>query len=92
MRVLLSPVANPGVKVKYSFDGEVITATIDNVSDIFDFSGFTEDGEAEGIETTLPINPIGPVKRENGVLMVELANFIDKNATDEEKFPKWVEV
>jgi hypothetical protein len=88
MKVLYSPQVNPNKKIEYKFIGETIIATFEKVSDTFDFSSMPE-GEIIDIETTLSVNPITFAKRENGILYVELLNFIAAQATEEEKFPKW---
>lgn len=87
MKVLFSPQLN-SEKIKYTFEGEKITAIYNEEIDVFDFSGLP-DGRAENIETTLPINPVVSAERKNGVLYVKLLNFIDENATEEERFPSW---
>jgi hypothetical protein len=92
MRVLYSPQVNPGQKITYKFQGETIVATFNGVvSDVFDFSGMP-DGSAVNIETILAVKPIVNAERVNGVLSVELLNFIDHDATEQEKFPTWQEV
>lgn len=90
MKILLSPQRNDK-KIEYQFEGENITATIDNITDTFDFSTMP-DGIMDEVETTLDVNPIVSAKRVEGELYVELLNFIDDNATEEEKFPEWQEV
>lgn len=65
--------------------------TIETFTDIFDFTGLP-DGIANGIETSLPVNPIISAERENGTLSVVVLNFIGEDATQEEKFPEWQEV
>ena len=92
MRIFLSPQLADG-EIIYTFNRDKITAKFGDVTDTFDFSDFP-DGELEAgeIETTLPVNPILSAKREDGVLSVELLNFI---ATDESReevlFPDWVD-
>ena len=78
-------------EIEYVFEGEKITAIFNGESDTFDFSQFA-DGHADNIETTLPFNPIISAERVDGVLYVELLNFIGEDATEDEKFPKWQEV
>lgn len=92
MRILLSPQVCEE-QITYSFEGEAIHATIGEITDTFDFSSFP-DGEihSNDITTTLPIVPISFARRENGVLSVELINFISEEATHEECFPEWMEV
>lgn len=94
MQILYSPCRNDNEKIVYSFSGETVTAMFKDVSDLFDFSalGDGEAVDAENMQTALEINPIICAKRENGVLKVELLNFIDISATEEEKFPHWTEV
>jgi hypothetical protein len=91
MQVLVSPQRSDDV-IEYQFSGEKITAaTVNGQSDVFDFSTLP-DGKAEEITTILSVNPIVSAKRVDGVLFVELLNFIGANATEEERFPKWQEV
>lgn len=78
-------------EIEYVFEGEKITAIFNGESDTFDFSQFA-DGHVDNIETTLPFNPIISAERVDGVLYVELLNFIGEDATENEKFPKWQEV
>lgn len=92
MRILYSPIV--GIKhIDYTFNGEVIKATIDGASDTFDFSSFPDGvAEQEQVETTLPLNPIQFAKRENGVLSVSLTKAITSDASEEEQYPDWIEV
>lgn len=87
MKVLYSPQVRDK-SIEYHFGDDVITATINNESETFDFSDFP-DGKAENIETSLAINPIISAERKEGILHVELVNFIDEDATEEERFPDW---
>ena len=91
MRILYIPQTNPGRKINYQFTNETITATFEGVTDVFDFS-LMPDGEANQIETALSINPIINAVKENGSLSIELLNFIPEDATENEKFPVWMEV
>lgn len=81
-------------QIEYFFNGEAATAKIGDVEDTFDFSGLP-DGELnmeELIETTLPVCPIISAKRVDGVLHLELLNWIDSDAPYESRFPAWVEL
>ena len=94
MKIYKSPqVGTNDSRFEFSFSGEIITATFDGITDIFDFSGFL-DGEADFsmIETMLEYNPILKAKRVDGTLSVELLNFISEDASEAEKFPEWIEV
>ena len=73
---------------------------INRISDTFDFTGLP-DGELimedletgeELVTTDLPFNPIIRAFKEDGVLHVELMNFLDLHETDESKlFTDWVD-
>ena len=80
-------------RLDYFFSGDIITATYDGVEDVFDFSELP-DGEVDSslIDTILEFNPIIIAKKENGVLSVELLNFISEDASEQDKFPEWMEV
>ena len=91
MKLLYSPQVNTGKKIVYSFGVDTIIAQYEGKTDTFDFSAMP-DGEAGEIETTLSLNPILKAERKNGILSVELLNFIDENATELEKFPLWTVV
>jgi hypothetical protein len=91
MKIFFSPCVNSKRKINYSFNGEIITAIIDGISDIFDFSNMP-DGELDDFETKLPYLVIIHAERINGILSVQLLNFINDNASYEEKFPTWLEV
>lgn len=94
MRIYKSPQIRADEKrFEFEFSGEMIVATLDGVSDIFDFTGFP-DGEVgySMIETVLEYNPILKATKVDGILSVELLNFISEDATEAEKFPEWIEV
>ena len=103
MFVYLSPVRSDQ-KLTYQFSGETITAALDKQTETYDLSLIEEGQKIRPVEydeagnetihipSILPIHPIISAKRENGVLYVELVNFIGKNASQEERFPEWKEV
>ena len=94
MKIYKSPQVGADEKrFEFEFSGEVIVATFDGVTDTFDFTGFP-DGEAHYsmIETILEYNPILKATKVDGILSVELLNFISEDATEAEKFPEWIEV
>lgn len=90
MFIKLSPVRSDKT-ISYEFYGEIITVTIDEQVDRFDFSE-VPNGRLEEVETSLPLNPIVSAERIDGELYVELINFISSDATEEERFPEWQEV
>jgi hypothetical protein len=91
MKILFSPQINQAVKLNYKFSGEVVTVTYGSMIDSFDFSDMPI-GILDSVETTLPVNPIIQAERKDDGLYVTLLNYIDDDATQEEKFPSWVEV
>ena len=94
MRIYKSPqVREDEKRFGFEFSGEMIVATFDGVSDTFDFTGLP-DGEVNYsmIETILAYSPIVSAKKVDGILSVELLNFIPEDATEAEKFPEWIEV
>lgn len=74
-------------------EGNLVEQPAIETVDSFDFTGLP-DGEADvhAFETTLPLNPFVSVKRVNGILEVEVINFIGANATEAERFPEWEEI
>ena len=94
MRIYKSPQIRADEKrFEFEFSGEMIVATFDGVSDTFDFTGLP-DGEVNYsmIETILAYSPIVSAKKVDGILSVVLFIFISEDATEEEKFPEWIEV
>ena len=85
-------------KIHYEFEGERIIVTYKYgddplIQDDFDFSNFNDGRiETDGIETIIPLQPISNAFREDGILYIELTNFIGEDASDFEKFPNWIEV
>lgn len=83
-------------QIEYSLNGETVTARIGTVKDTFDFSGLP-DGELDRredtqIKTILPVCPIISAKRINGILHLELLNWIGPDAPHESRFPEWCEL
>ncbi len=95
IKVYFGPqVAIPGEKIEYSFRGEVATASLRGETDTFDFSGLP-DGELDRerkIETLLPVCPIISARRADGILHLELLNWIESDAPHESRFPDWIEL
>lgn len=97
MKVFLSPQLNETRKFNHELGVDFLRSTLFDENgeilgvDEFDFQGFA-DGELDYIETTLAFTPIIKAYRINGVLHLELLNFIGTDATEEEKFPVWKEV
>ena len=96
MKVLLSPQVRDNSKVWYEIKENKITATINNVTDTFDFTDmpngklqlYDSNGESM-IESTLDEIPILGAEKKDGVLTVEILFSIDINEKDERLlFPK----
>ena len=83
-------------KIWYEIEKDVIKATINSVTDTFDFTDLPDgelqiyDGEFNNlIETSLDEVPILSARKENGVLAVKILFSIDSNEKDERLlFPK----
>ena len=90
MKILLSPQVRDNSKVWYEIEDQKITATIDDVTDTFDFTGmpngklqlYNSDGESM-IETMLDEVPIMGAEKIDGVLTVRILFSIDSNEQDE---------
>lgn len=91
MRILKSP-QRADEKINYSIENEVITVEFREQTEVYDFSTLPN-GIAEEIKSEVfSFNPVLSAKREDGVLSVELLNFIGADATEAERFPEWEEV
>lgn len=91
IKILYSPQVNELDNIRYTIQGEVIIVKFNQLTDTFDFTNLP-DGVVQGIESTLPVNPIINAERENGILYIEVLNFIKENASLYERFPNWIEV
>lgn len=84
--------------IKYDFEEESIKVTIENISEIFDFSGLPDgrleiagfDGKTR-LETKLGVMPILSAEKKDGILYLELLNWISEDASYEERFPEWID-
>lgn len=94
MKILFMPQFRDEDKIYYQFGGEVVTVEYKGITDTFDFSEFTGDGELYifDVETDLPFNPIVSAERKDGILYVRLIDFIPFDSTEEEIYPDWIEV
>jgi len=89
MRITYSPQRSDR-QLSYAFPApDVIEATLDGVTDRFDFSGLP-DGELDvsALETTLDICPVLAARRVNGKLEVTLLKFHGPDAPESERFPE----
>lgn len=99
MKILLRPVLplNKECKFKYEIEGDTLTCTNENgESDTFDFTDFPEGKldmssvEDPPITSVFPTCPILEVRREEGVLHLELINYIEAAPSKEDMFPDWL--
>lgn len=95
MKILFSPQVplNFTDKIIYKFDGDIIEVELpDGTHDVFDFAGLP-DGvlDIESIESDLSLGVFLSAKKEDGVLYVELLNYIGTDATESERFPDWID-
>ena len=96
MIIQLSPQGRDNNKIWYEIKENKVTATINDISDTFDFTdmpnGELQMYDADGnnlIETTLDEVPILSAKKEDGVLTVEILFSVDIDEQDERLlFPK----
>ena len=96
MKVLLSPQVRDNSKIWYEIEHQKITATINDITDTFDFTDmpngklqlYDSNGESM-IESTLDEIPILGAEKTDGVLTVEILFSIDSSEKDERLlFPK----
>lgn len=100
MKILLSPQVRDNKKIWYKIEHQKITATINDVSDTFDFSDmpngelelYDKDGNSI-IQTRLEEVPIVTAKKTNGQLFVEILFSIDSVEKNPKLlFPEWVDI
>ena len=92
MKIKYSPQFNEHDQLIYYFDDELISVTLNDQTETFDFTNMSN-GKAEKIESDIfEFCPIISAERKEGTLYLELLNFIGLDATEDEKFPDWQEV
>jgi len=99
MKIFLSPQVRDTDRITYRFEEGLVTATYRSVTDTFDFREFGDgilevvdpQTDEDLIQTILDYQPIISAKRENGILYVEVINFIGFDASQEECFPEWID-
>lgn len=90
MDILLIPQVRDRSKIWYEIEHQKITATINGVTDTFDFTDMPDgvletydDYGNELIETSLETNPISRAVKENGILYIDLLFSIDADEDDD---------
>lgn len=81
MKLILTPQHAHNLNLTYEVKNQVLTLTLNGVSDTFDFTDLP-DGVASGFESTLEINPILYAQKENSEVTVHMIYWYDKE-TDE---------
>ena len=89
MDILLLPQVRDGSKIWYELEHQKVTATINGVTDTFDFTDMPDgvletydDYGNELIETSLETNPISRAVKESGILYIDLLFSIDADEDD----------
>lgn len=97
MRIFMSPQVN-NKEIEYNFKENIVEVTIGSATDVFDFSGLPngrlelEDEQGNDlIETELEIQPILSVEKKEGILYLELLQWIPENARYKDRFPEWID-
>lgn len=62
-------------RISYVIKGDILTVTIDDISEAFDFTDMADGIAEEILVETLPINPIVSVSKINGVVEIVLIRF-----------------
>lgn len=98
MKIFLSPQVSDKANFKYTFEGDALTVVVDKIEDKFDFAGLpdgilqmTNAESEELVETVFENSPLLDAEKKDGVLYLTLLNRISENATEEEKFPEWID-
>ena len=91
MKIKYSPSINLHDNVSYAFDGDKITVTVNEETDIYDFSSVPNDSicTIEHEERIKICTPITARRDAVGVLWVELYKCVGYDATEAERFADW---
>ncbi|NMC56939.1 MAG: hypothetical protein GYA50_06950 [Eubacteriaceae bacterium] len=105
MRIKYSPQVNDVYKINYTIEDETIAAVCNGFVNSYNLSLLCDDFYKESVfdgeivieayiaETVFDFVPIiNAYRDEAGELYVELLNFISNDASEEEKYPGWLEV
>jgi hypothetical protein len=67
------------IKAEYETHDDVLIATIDNITEVFDFTGLEEGIAEEIIVEVLPINPIISAKKTGDTVNVKVIRFYEED-------------
>lgn len=98
MKIFLQPQVDEN-RINYNFKKETVEITIENITEEFDFSDLPdgklvlrdEETDKIKIETSLKPFPIISAEKKDGVLYIELLNWISEDASESERFPEWID-
>ncbi len=72
------------IKIEYIAENDILTATINDATETYDFTGFTEGKAEEIIAESLPINPIISAEKIGETINIKVIRFY--NADEKELF------
>lgn len=78
MEIIINLIKTPqraDIKVEYTINGDILTVTIDEITEIFDFTGFEEGIAEEIIAEHLPINPVISAEKIGDIVTVRVIRF-----------------
>ena len=80
-------------QVSYEFNGDVITATVNEETDTFDFSSMPNDSIAQSITSSLPIIVVTEAKKDkDGELWIRLFKPITFEENESGVSVEWIDV
>ena len=63
------------IKAEYTINNDILTVKIDNITEIFDFTGLEEGIAEEIIAEILPINPIISAEKTGDIINIKAIRF-----------------
>lgn len=82
-------------RIEYNFEGEKITATLGDISEVYDFTGLPEgrlEFSPEEVETSFPAYPLISAEKDSKGLNIELLHYVGADATEESTTYEWMTV
>ena len=72
------------IKIKYAINNDVLTVKMDDMEEIFDFTGLEEGVAEKIIADVLPINPIISAEKTRNIINIKVIRFY--NSDEKELF------
>jgi len=66
-------------KAEYAIENDILTITIGESTEVFDFTDFDEGVAEEIIAEELPVNPIISAKKVGNIVNIKVIRFYDKD-------------